>query len=321
MARRKRDYYVVLGVSRDATEAEVKRAFRELARVVKRGGHLYTVYANVEGLLVYFVLRYQRRAAEEHPEQYHGHTRLEITWTVIPALILAIVFALTIQTMGTTGPTNPPGEGITIGVNGVRWWWEIQYDEGTVKTASELHIPAGQVVNVNLRSDNVIHSFWVPQLAGKTDVIPNRQNSMWVEPYATGTYLGNCAEYCGVQHAKMLLRVVVESPEEFANWIASQRAPAVEDPAVPAGRALFMKTSCVNCHRVAGTAAGGIFGPDLTRLMTRETIGPGAAPNTSENLRAWMRDPQTIKPGCLMPNMQLTQDEVTRIVAYLQTLK
>ena len=161
----------------------------------------------------------------------------------------------------------------------------------------------------------------MPQLAGKTDLIPNRVNTMWVEPYATGTYLGNCAEFCGVQHAKMILRVVVESQEEFAKWIALQKLPAVDDPAVRAGRDLFMKTSCVNCHRVAGTAAVGIFGPDLTRLMSRDTIASGAALNTTENLRSWMRDPQIIKPGCLMPNMQLTQVEVTQIVAYLQTLK
>jgi cytochrome c oxidase subunit 2 len=239
---------------------------------------------------------------------------------------VVVLVLVTARTIIDVQAAKLPDDALKVRVVGHQWWWEIHYPEHEVVTANEIHIPVSarnqrRPTALTLESADVMHSFWVPQLAGKTDMIPNRINTMWVEPYATGTYLGNCAEFCGVQHAKMVLRVVVESPEEFAKWIALQKLPAVDDPAVRAGRDLFMKTSCVNCHRVAGTPAVGIFGPDLTRLMSRETIASGAAANTPENLHSWMRDPHVIKPGSLMPNMQLTPDEVTQIVAYLQTLK
>ena len=285
------------------------------------------IFLVVSGLLTIAIIKFRARPGDEgkEPPQIYGSNQLELAWTVIPILIVVVLVLVTARTIVDVQGARLPDDALKVRVVGHQWWWEIHYPDHGVLTANELHLPVSdrnrrRPTALTLESADVIHSFWVPQLAGKTDLIPNRRNAMWVEPYATGTYLGNCAEYCGVQHAKMLLRVVVESPEEFATWIAAQKAAAVDDPAVRAGRDLFMKMSCVNCHRVAGTAAIGIFGPDLTRLMSRDTIGSGAAPNTPENLRSWMRDPQIIKPGCLMPNMQLTQNEVTRIVAYLQTL-
>lgn len=155
------------------------------------------IFIFVEGLLVYFVIRYQRRAENEHPEQYHGNTKLEITWTVIPALILVVVFFLTIRAMGQVGPTSPPGQGIPVRVIGHQWWWEVQYNDGKVKYATDLHIPAGQVVNVQLTSENVIHSFWVPSLMGKTDVVPGYTNTTWLYTDKIGEYSGQCAEFCG----------------------------------------------------------------------------------------------------------------------------
>jgi cytochrome c oxidase subunit 2 len=286
------------------------------------------IFLVVAGLLTVAMIKFRARPGDEgkEPPQIYGSNQLELAWTVIPMLIVVVLVLVTARTIADVQNQKLPDNTLKVRVVGHQWWWEIHYPDHGVVTANELHIPVSarnqrRPTALTLESADVIHSFWVPQLAGKTDLIPNRRNSMWVEPYATGTYLGNCAEFCGVQHAKMLLRVVVESPEEFAKWIASHQAPAVENPAVRAGRDLFMNTSCVNCHRVAGTTAAGIFGPDLTRLMSRETIASGAAPNTPENLRSWMRDPQIIKPGCLMPNMQLTEGEVIRIVAYLQTLK
>jgi cytochrome c oxidase subunit 2 len=174
---------------------------------------------------------------------------------------------------------------------------------------------------LKLESADVVHSFWVPQLAGKTDVIPNRENRMWIEPTQPGTYVGNCAEYCGMQHAHMLLRVIVHTTEEFEKWVAEQKQSSADDPQARYGRALFLSTACVNCHAIQGTTASGNFGPDLTHLMSRETLGAGTVPNTAEKLRAWVRDPQTIKEGCNMPNMQLTDNELNQIVAYLLTLK
>ena len=286
------------------------------------------IFSVVAGLLTYAIIRFRAKPGDEklEPPQIYGSNQLELAWTVIPILIVFVLVLVTARTIADVQNAKLPPDALKVRVVGHQWWWEIHYPEHGVVTANELHIPVSsrdqrRPTALTLESADVAHSFWVPQLAGKTDLIPNRRNEMWVEPYATGTYLGNCAEFCGAQHARMLIRVVVESPEDFAKWIAEQKRPAVVDPAVRAGRDLFMKTSCVNCHRIQGTIAVGVFGPDLTRLMTRQTIAAGAAPNTTEHLRAWVRDPQTIKPGCLMPNMQLTEAEVDQLVAYLETLK
>jgi len=174
---------------------------------------------------------------------------------------------------------------------------------------------------LKLQSADVAHSFWVPQLAGKTDLIPNKENRMWIEPTIPGTYPGNCAEYCGTQHARMLIRVVVQSPEEFDRWVKDQQQAISGASGAAEDRKAFFANSCVNCHTIRGTSAQGKFGPDLTHLMNRETLGAGAVTNTPDNLRLWVRDPQKFKVGCLMPNMQLTDQEVNQIAAYLQTLK
>jgi len=171
-----------------------------------------------------------------------------------------------------------------------------------------------------LLSADTDHSFWVPKLAGKTDLIPNHPNEMWIEPHETGVYVGQCAQYCGVQHAKMLLRVIVESPEDFQKWAAAQRNPAMQAESAAHGRQVFESTACVNCHTVAGTDAKGKFGPDLTHLMSRETIAAGAAQNTRENLRQWIKNPDLIKPGALMPAMQMSEADIDAVTDYMQTL-
>jgi cytochrome c oxidase subunit 2 len=174
---------------------------------------------------------------------------------------------------------------------------------------------------LTLESADVIHSFWVPQLAGKMDVIPNKTNRVWIEPHTPGLYVGQCAEFCGLQHAGMLLRVFVHPTEEFAAWVAAQQALAADDPAVRAGRELFQSVACINCHTVRGTPANGIFGPDLTHLMSRSTLGAGVASNTPENLRAWVNNPAALKPGALMPAMQLSRADRDQLVGYLLTLR
>ena len=169
----------------------------------------------------------------------------------------------------------------------------------------------------------MIHSFWVPQLAGKTDLVPNKRNKTWIEPFATGTFFGNCAEYCGTQHANMLLRVIVHEPVDYERWVKEMKQPPaapVSEPAIQ-GHKDFFANSCINCHTIDGSIAEGVFGPDLSKLMTRQTIGAGVAPLTPENLRAWVRDPQSLKTGCLMPDMKLLDSEVDSITAYLLTLK
>ena len=174
---------------------------------------------------------------------------------------------------------------------------------------------------LKLESADVAHSFWVPQLSGKTDLIPNRTNTMWIDPRQEGTFLGNCAEYCGMQHANMLLRVIVQSREDFEKWTRGQKTEAAYDSQFQVARATFLSLSCVNCHSVSGTSASGTFGPDLSHLMSRGTLGSGVIPNTPENLRAWVKDPQVIKPGNLMPNMQLNTRELDEVVSYLSSLK
>jgi len=209
---------------------------------------------------------------------------------------------------------------------GNQWWWEIRYPQLGIVTANELHVPVSDDARpmptfITLESVDVIHSFWVPQLGGKLDVIPGKTNRTWVEPRTPGTYVGQCAEFCGVQHAGMLLRVTVHPKDEFDRWVAAQQAAAADVPAVRAGRDVFTSVACINCHTVRGTPANGLFGPDLTHLMSRATLGAGVAPNTPDNLRAWVNDPAALKPGALMPAMKLSKDQLDSLVAYLATLR
>ena len=284
------------------------------------------IFAVVAGLLLYAIVRYRHRAGDEasEPPQVYGSNQIELAWTVMPVLIVFVLILVTSRTIADIQNRKPPPGSVQATVVGHQWWWEIRYPELGIVTANELHVPAStgdkrQPTFLKLQSADVAHSFWVPQLAGKTDLIPNRDNRMWIEPTKPGTYLGNCAEYCGTQHARMLIRVVVHSPDDFDRWVkAQQQSASIE---TTEGRTAFFANSCVNCHTIRGTSAQGKFGPDLTHLMSRETLGAGAVTITPDNLRAWVRDPQKFKAGCLMPNMQLTDQEVDQIAAYLQTLK
>jgi cytochrome c oxidase subunit 2 len=287
-----------------------------------------TIFLIVAGLLVYTIIRFRHRAGDEvsEPPQIYGSNQIEMAWTVLPLLIVFVLILVTSRTIADIQNRKAGPGAVHATVIGHQWWWEIRYPELGIVTANELHVPASADSSVpptflKLESADVAHSFWVPQLAGKTDVIPNRENQMWIEPTQPGTYLGNCAEYCGMQHARMLIRVIVHPPGEFERWVKEQQRAAAEETSAQEGRKVFFANSCVNCHTIRGTSAQGAFGPDLTHLMSRETLASGAAPNTPEMLRAWVRDPQRLKVGCLMPNMQMTDKEVDQIVAYLQTLK
>jgi cytochrome c oxidase subunit II len=210
-------------------------------------------------------------------------------------------------------------------VIGHQWWWEFQYPDFGIVTANELHIPLSDPAHptptwIQLESADVAHSFWVPRLAGKTDVIPNRINTMWIDPHQPGIFLGQCAEFCGTQHALMLIRVIVQPRAEFDRWVAAQRLP-VSANALAHGRQVFISNACVSCHSVRGTSARGTYGPDLTHLMSRRTIASGAALNTPYNLKVWVRDPSRIKPGALMPAMNLSENDLDDLVAWMVTLK
>jgi cytochrome c oxidase subunit 2 len=283
------------------------------------------IFVTVSGVLTYTLLRFRRRSADldREPPQVYGSNQIEIAWAVIPLLIVIVLSMATARVISDVQNKRPPADALTARIVGHQWWWEIRYPGLGVVTANELHVPVSanshpRPTFLQLESVDVAHSFWVPQLAGKTDLIPNRSNTMWIEPKTEGTFLGNCAEFCGMQHANMLLRVVVESPDEFSKWVvAQQQAARRDDP----GERVFMSLSCVNCHAVSGTQAVGTFGPDLSHLMSRQTLGAGLAPNTPDNLRKWIRDPQEMKPGNLMPNMQLDDRELALILSYLSSLK
>jgi cytochrome c oxidase subunit II len=286
------------------------------------------IFLVVFSLLAYAVGKFRHRASEDgrEPPQVYGSNQMELAWTVVPVLIVLVLFFATARVIHSIQQAVPPPGTIRVTAIGHQFWWEFRYPELGVVTANELHVPVSDPARrtpafVTLLSADTDHSFWVPQLAGKTDLIPNRVNSMWIEPHETGMYVGQCAQYCGTQHAKMLLRIYVESPEEFSRWIAAEKQPAHSADAVAAGRQIFEKTACINCHAISGTIADGRFGPDLTHLMSRETIAAGAATNTHESLKLWIHNPDSIKPGSLMPAMNLTDHDLEAVTAYLESLR
>jgi cytochrome c oxidase subunit 2 len=277
---------------------------------------------------VYVLVRFRRRAqdTEREPAQVYGSTQIELAWTVIPVLIVLILFLATARVIHGIQDARRPESAVEVTAIGHQFWWEFRYPQYGVVTANELHIPVSDLSQptptfLRLLSADTDHSFWVPQLAGKTDLIPNRTNEMWMDPGSTGVYLGQCAQYCGTQHAKMLLRVSVDTQKEFADWIREQQKPVASETAESAGKHVFETIACVNCHTIGGTNAKGQFGPDLTHLMSRSTIASGAAENTAENLRVWVANPDAIKPGSLMPAMKLSEADLYALVRYLRTLE
>jgi cytochrome c oxidase subunit II len=285
------------------------------------------IFLVVAGLLTFTIVRFRRNAHDgREPAQVYGSSRIEIAWTVIPILIVLVLTMATARAVLAIQNKRAPADALHVTVIGHQWWWEIRYGELGIVTANELHVPVSTTAKpaltfLKLESADVAHSFWVPQLSGKTDLIPNQTNSMWIDPQQEGTFLGNCAEYCGMQHANMLLRVVVQSPGDFEKWAVAQRAEASYNLQLEAARSTFLSLSCVSCHSVSGTSASGTFGPDLSHLMSRATLGSGVVSNTPKNLRAWVKDPQAIKPGNLMPSMQLNSRELDQVVTYLSSLK
>ena len=286
------------------------------------------IFIVVASLWLYVVIRFRQRDPNDdsEPPQIYGSTQIELAWTVIPILITVVLFFTTARILFAIEDQKMPTTALDVDAVGHQFWWEFHYGKLGFTTANELHVPlsTGQVpttTSLNLLSADVVHSFWVPELNGKTDMFPNQVNHMWFNPDKPGMYVGQCAQFCGVQHAKMLLRVYVQTPEDFAAWVKNQQQPSVQDPAVAEGRQLFESQACISCHVVRGTAAQGRFGPDLTHFMSRDTLASGAAANTPENLKLWIQNPDYFKPGSLMPAMQLSDDQIDKVVAYLTTLK
>jgi len=286
------------------------------------------IFFVVVTLLGYSILKFRATSAnaDREPAQVYGSNQIELAWTIIPVLIVVVLFLATARVIHAIQDAPEPPGAVEVTAIGHQYWWEFRYPKLGIVTANELHIPVSDASHptptfLNLLSADTDHSFWVPELAGKTDLIPNHPNRMWMDPHRAGIFLGQCAQYCGTQHAKMLLRVSVDSPQDFAAWVRGQQQAAIQDSSVTRGRQVFEHTACINCHTVSGTPADGRFGPDLTHLMSRTTIAAGATENTPENLRLWIQNPDAIKPGSLMPAMKLSDADVDAVVKYMETLR
>ena len=290
------------------------------------------VFVVVEGILVYAVVKFRRRPNDGMPKQTHGNNVLEVTWTIIPVLIL---IAIAVPTWITIFEIDDvPEDAYMIEIVGHQWWWEVNYPKGQV-TANEIHVPSDQTIGFNLKTADVLHSFWIPQLFGKQDLVPGRVNTLWFTPDEgiEGSYLGQCVEFCGISHANMRLEMIVDTPADFAAWLSGidSPAPAAVDPAVVAGHDLFASKGCVACHTISGRDdAVGTIGPSLSLFGSRATLGSATLDNNTENLTAWLKDPEDIKPGNIMsesapvytnPALALTDSEIDALVAYLQSLK
>jgi cytochrome c oxidase subunit 2 len=260
-----------------------------------------------------------------------GDDRGPIKWilaggVVLPAVLLVPLFVYTLDILADLAPPKD-GAASTVVITGFQWWWDVEYTgeapQGRLRSANELHVPVGRPVRVQLRSNDVIHSFWVPALQGKLDLIPGKVNTTWIQADSPGVYRGECAEYCGLQHARMQFRVVAHTPPQFADWLARHRQPAKApaDSLSREGQTVFLSSGCALCHTVRGTPARGVTGPDLTHFASRRTIGAGTLPNTKGHLAGWIGNPQAIKPGNLMPRIPLRPEELQALLAYLSGLR
>jgi cytochrome c oxidase subunit II len=282
------------------------------------------VFVLVELFLVVTLVRFRHRAGRPVPKPTHGHTLMEIAWTLAPAVILVFVAVPTVRTIFATAG-EAPADALKVEVIGHQWWWEYKYPDLGIVTANEMHVPVGQAVQVAITSADVIHSFWAPRLGGKRDAIPGRVNRIAFRADSVGDYSGQCAEFCGASHANMRLQVVVEPQPAFQAWVEVQnRVPAVPAKASLAeqGRAVYSRSACIGCHAIQGVSPG-IIGPNLTHVGSRTTLAGGIFPNDSAHLAAWIADAPSLKPGSIMTRMKppLSDADIAALVAYLQSLK
>lgn len=295
------------------------------------------VFVLVEGALLLAIFRFRGKDGDPEPKQVHGNTMVEVVWTIIPAMILAFIAVPTIK--GIFKSAEVPGGAVRVEVIGHQWWWEFRYPDLQVVTANEMIVPAGRKVALYMTTADVVHSFWVPQLAGKRDVFPRRANTIWFTAPDTGNFSGQCAEFCGEQHGRMGFRVLVKSPGDFDAWVSNQQvgSPLINGGVVPRdttqpadsvmvkGQQVFLSAGCIGCHAMVGTPMAGqvgMVGPNLSHVGSRTTLVANLMPNTPENMARWLRDPQKVKQGSLMKlPRQLTEDEIATLVAYLEAHK
>ena len=279
------------------------------------------IFLAVSGLVVFSLFRYRERAGASMPRQHFGSRRIEVTWTVIPLLIVLALFVVTVRIMAVVDAPLEPRQAPDLVITGHQWWWEARYPNGAA-AANEIHIPASRRLLARIESSDVIHDFWVRQLARKMDAVPGRAGFLWLEADTPGTYLGACAEFCGMQHAWMRFQVIADPDAEFSAWLSKQAQTA----GAPAGGIgaegvrLFQQQKCGECHTVSGTDPRSLIGPSLAHVAGRRLLG-GELVNTPENLTRWIANPQSIKPGNRMPDQRLSADDLRALTAYLTTLQ
>jgi cytochrome c oxidase subunit 2 len=284
-------------------------------------GLAIVVYVAVAGFVIVASLRGRRVRGEDRERTVRDDVFIWIGGIVVPVVILAFLAVVTVHTGAAL--RHVKAKELRVDVAGERWWWRVHYQDPDFETASELHLPVGRPVAIRLTSDNVIHSFWVPQLAAKVDTIPGQVNVLRFTPEKPGVFRGLCAEFCGVQHARMQFLVIVESPTDFGRWVA-RRQNVVNEPTselAARGRMVFEREACAGCHTIDGTGARGTFGPNLTDLGDRRTIASGTLDNNESNLVQWITDPQHQKPGALMPPAVISNEDIKAVADYLESLK
>jgi len=280
------------------------------------------VVAVVTLIMIYVLIRYRKKPGDDTPpKQVEGNNLLEAIWIIVPILLLAILAVPTVTTTFALDKVQADGEVLNVKVVGAQFWWQFEYPDLGIVTAQELHIPTGTKVNLQLETRDVIHSFWVPRLAGKTDLVSGRTNTMWLEATEPGTYIGKCAELCGDGHGVMDFLVVAHEPAEFEQWVESMKNPQTTptNALSERGEQVFAQ-SCASCHAVAGTDFAGTAGPNLTGFANRQKVA-GFWDNTDENVFQWIKDPESMKPGSLMPAVPLADEDIEALVAYLKDLK
>jgi cytochrome c oxidase subunit II len=280
----------------------------------------------VAGLVLYMIPRFRSRGSGE-PRQDFGNRKLEIAWTIVPFVLLAIVLGFALPSMGQqeveTSKAGGPSLQPDVVVTGRQWWWEVRYPASGVAAANEIHLPVGKRILVELVGGDVIHDLWIPQLGPKMDAVPGQPNWLWLQAQQPGTYQGVCAEYCGTEHAWMLVRAIAMAPAEYTAWLTANTQPATAPTGGNAARGaqLFTQRTCISCHAIAGTAAQALAGPNLTHVASRQILAAGVLENNPENMARWLRNPQEVKPGNHMPNVRLSEDEVRDLTAYMETLR
>ena len=287
------------------------------------------IFVLVLGFLIYSMIRFRRRSESDPiPVQIHGDLRLEVLWTLASTVIVVVLAVVTFRTIAVQAQAAP-ADALRVNVVGHQWWWEFEYPDLGITTANELRVPVGRTVDLHIEAVDVIHSFWFPRIAGKIDAVPGRTNRIkfTVPPDAIGRYQGQCAEFCGFAHAQMKMLLFAVSEQEFDDWTAAMKAPPDPQGEALRGAEIFNTlivsegTGCFICHSIDGTAAQGRVGPNLTGLANRTMIGAALLDNNAENLAKWVENPEDYKPGVLMPTLGLAPDEISAVVAYLQSLK